>query len=217
MGDFVTLTCPTCGGKLQITPDIDRFACTHCGNEHMVKRSEGLIAIQPLADSLTGLQRATDRAAAELGLRRANEERAAVEARYSDACRGLANAQAVLEQGRRRRRNLIIAATLTVPAGLFCVGGAVVPYVMAVTGRPGTDEALSGIVCVTNGLGLLLLILTAVFLSRSLGTPRPAMSSSQAAQAAAAAQAERTASAAQLQAKQEEIEKLRRAVSHDEG
>jgi hypothetical protein len=58
MGDFVTLTCPTCGGKLQITPDIDRFACTHGGNEHIVKRSEGMIAIQPLAKSLTGLKRA---------------------------------------------------------------------------------------------------------------------------------------------------------------
>jgi len=74
MGDFVTLTCPTCGGKLQITPDIDRFACTHCGNEHLVKRSEGVIAIQPLAESLTGLKRATDRTASELAIRRLTEE-----------------------------------------------------------------------------------------------------------------------------------------------
>jgi DNA-directed RNA polymerase subunit RPC12/RpoP len=74
MGDSVTLTCPTCGGKLQITPDIDRFACTHCGNEHIVKRSEGIIAIQPLAESLTALKRATDRTASELAIRRLTEE-----------------------------------------------------------------------------------------------------------------------------------------------
>ncbi len=74
MGDFVTLTCPTCGGKLQITPDIDRFACTHCGNEHLVKRSEGVIAIQPLTESLTGLKRATDRTASELAIRRLTED-----------------------------------------------------------------------------------------------------------------------------------------------
>ncbi|MFL7795121.1 MAG: hypothetical protein AB8I69_23480 [Anaerolineae bacterium] len=29
--DSITLTCPSCGGKLQVTNDIDRFACTHCG------------------------------------------------------------------------------------------------------------------------------------------------------------------------------------------
>ena len=74
MADFVTLTCPTCGGKLQITPDIDRFACTHCGNEHLVKRSEGVIAIQPLTESLTGLKRATDRTASELAIRRLRED-----------------------------------------------------------------------------------------------------------------------------------------------
>jgi len=74
MGDFVTLTCPTCGGKLQITSDIDRFACTHCGNEHLVKRSEGVIAIQPLAESLTGLKRATDRTASELAIRRLTDD-----------------------------------------------------------------------------------------------------------------------------------------------
>jgi predicted RNA-binding Zn-ribbon protein involved in translation (DUF1610 family) len=41
MSDFVTLTCPNCGGKLQITPDINRFACTHCGNEHIVTLRTG--------------------------------------------------------------------------------------------------------------------------------------------------------------------------------
>jgi predicted RNA-binding Zn-ribbon protein involved in translation (DUF1610 family) len=74
MADFVTLTCPTCGGKLQITPDIDRFACAHCGNEHLVMRAEGAIAIRPLTESLTGLRRATDRAASELAIRRLTDE-----------------------------------------------------------------------------------------------------------------------------------------------
>lgn len=37
MPDFVTLSCPTCGGQLQITKDIERFACGHCGNEHIVR------------------------------------------------------------------------------------------------------------------------------------------------------------------------------------
>ena len=74
MADFISLTCPTCGGKLQITPDLDRFACAHCGNEHMVKRSEGVVALQPLTESLTGLRQATDRTASELAIRRLTDD-----------------------------------------------------------------------------------------------------------------------------------------------
>jgi predicted RNA-binding Zn-ribbon protein involved in translation (DUF1610 family) len=45
MAEFITLTCPTCGGKLQITEDIERFQCSHCGNDHLVKRFGGTITI----------------------------------------------------------------------------------------------------------------------------------------------------------------------------
>ena len=41
MADFITLSCPSCVHKLQITDDIDRFACGACGNEHIVNRSGG--------------------------------------------------------------------------------------------------------------------------------------------------------------------------------
>lgn len=47
MTDFVTLTCPSCGGKLQITQDIDHFACAHCGTEHTVRRTDGTISLAP--------------------------------------------------------------------------------------------------------------------------------------------------------------------------
>jgi predicted RNA-binding Zn-ribbon protein involved in translation (DUF1610 family) len=36
MADLLTLTCPTCGGSLQVTNDVDHFACMHCGNTHIV-------------------------------------------------------------------------------------------------------------------------------------------------------------------------------------
>src|SRR5258706_205176 len=42
MSDFVTLTCPSCGGRLEITKDVERFACAHCGNEHVVRRAGAL-------------------------------------------------------------------------------------------------------------------------------------------------------------------------------
>ena len=46
MGDYVSLTCPSCGGKLHVSTAIDRFACAYCGNEHIVKRGDGIILLQ---------------------------------------------------------------------------------------------------------------------------------------------------------------------------
>ena len=79
MPDFITLTCPTCGGKLQITPDVERFACAHCGNEHLVRRGAGVVTLAPVVESMDGLRRATDRTASEMALRRLKDELAAME------------------------------------------------------------------------------------------------------------------------------------------
>ena len=115
VGDFVTLTCPTCGGKLQITPDIDRFACTHCGNEHLVKRSEGVIVIQPLAESLRGLMRATDRTASEMALRRLGDELARHQSARSEAQDRVDGCQKALHERDDARRKVLWEAIVLVP------------------------------------------------------------------------------------------------------
>lgn len=74
MSDFVTLSCPSCGGKLQITHDIDRFACGYCGHEHVVKRSGGVVTIAPMIEGLRRVQIGTDRTAAELAIVRLEKE-----------------------------------------------------------------------------------------------------------------------------------------------
>jgi uncharacterized membrane protein required for colicin V production len=38
MRDFVTLTCPSCGGILEVLPNTLVFECDHCGNTHQVNR-----------------------------------------------------------------------------------------------------------------------------------------------------------------------------------
>lgn len=50
--DFITLSCPNCGGKLNITTDTERFACQFCGHEHIVRRSGGLVALEPVLKNL---------------------------------------------------------------------------------------------------------------------------------------------------------------------
>src|SRR3990170_6544959 len=44
MGDFVTLLCPRCGGKLAVAPNAITLICDHCGTQHMVRRDvEGVM------------------------------------------------------------------------------------------------------------------------------------------------------------------------------
>lgn len=74
MTDFVTLTCPSCGGKLQITNDIEQFVCGHCGNEHVVRRGGGIIAIAPVIESIKKVQTGTDKTASELAIKRLGNE-----------------------------------------------------------------------------------------------------------------------------------------------
>jgi predicted RNA-binding Zn-ribbon protein involved in translation (DUF1610 family) len=50
--DFITLSCPNCGGKLNITSDVDRFACQFCGHEHIVRRSGSMISLEPVVQAM---------------------------------------------------------------------------------------------------------------------------------------------------------------------
>lgn len=74
MTDFVTLSCPSCGGKLEITKDIERFACAHCGQEHIVRRSGGIVSLSPVVDALNKVGVGVDKTAAELAIVRLQKE-----------------------------------------------------------------------------------------------------------------------------------------------
>ena len=74
MADFVTLSCPSCGGKLTITNDIERFACAHCGNEHVVNRSGYVVSLAPVVDELKKVQAGVDKTASELAIKRLTQE-----------------------------------------------------------------------------------------------------------------------------------------------
>lgn len=74
MSDFVTLSCPSCGGKLEITQDINRFACMHCGREHIVKRSGGIVSISPIMDAIKKVEIGVDKTVSELAITRIQKE-----------------------------------------------------------------------------------------------------------------------------------------------
>lgn len=74
MADFVTLSCPSCGAPLQVTNDIDRFACAHCGAEHVVRRGGGIVSLEPVVSVLRDVRVGVDRAVSELALPRLTAE-----------------------------------------------------------------------------------------------------------------------------------------------
>ena len=49
MEDIVTLTCPTCGGKLEVGKNTSVLKCEHCGNEHLVRREDGAVTLESFA------------------------------------------------------------------------------------------------------------------------------------------------------------------------
>ena len=74
MPDFVTLSCPSCGAKLQINADIEHFACSHCGNEHVVKRGGGITSLTPVLEQLKHVSTGVDKTASELAIKRLRDD-----------------------------------------------------------------------------------------------------------------------------------------------
>lgn len=74
MPDYVTLTCPSCGGKLQINNDVERFACGYCGSEHVVKRGGGVVSLAPVIDEIKKVKIGVDKTASELAIARLTTE-----------------------------------------------------------------------------------------------------------------------------------------------
>jgi hypothetical protein len=68
----IALKCPGCGAGLQISPEMESFACGYCGTSLQTVRQGGTIALT--ADTFTNIQAGTDRTAAELALVRLKDE-----------------------------------------------------------------------------------------------------------------------------------------------
>lgn len=49
MSDFITLSCPNCGGKLEVSQNTLSLVCQHCGSEHLVRREAGSILLEEYA------------------------------------------------------------------------------------------------------------------------------------------------------------------------
>lgn len=71
---LIKLTCPKCGGKLEILSELDWVSCGYCGNELILQRSGGVITVAPIINGLKEVKIGADRAASELAIVRLNGE-----------------------------------------------------------------------------------------------------------------------------------------------
>jgi DNA-directed RNA polymerase subunit RPC12/RpoP len=81
VADLITLSCPNCGAALTLTADVDRFACAHCGMQHIVRRRGGTISLAPVLEGIAKLQATADKSASELAIARVSREIEALHAR----------------------------------------------------------------------------------------------------------------------------------------
>lgn len=47
--DFITLNCPSCGGKLTYKPNAETVVCQYCNSEHLIRRNERGISLETFA------------------------------------------------------------------------------------------------------------------------------------------------------------------------
>lgn len=60
---MLKLSCKSCGAKLELTDDIDRFACAHCGSEWLVNRSGGIVSLKAVEESIKKIEASSDKTA----------------------------------------------------------------------------------------------------------------------------------------------------------
>lgn len=72
--NIISLKCSSCGAILEISPDMEHFACGYCGVEQIVERRGGTVALKQVSEAIARVQKATDKTAAELAIRRLTSE-----------------------------------------------------------------------------------------------------------------------------------------------
>lgn len=113
---MIKLSCVNCGAPLEIGPDLDTFACGYCGTQQRAERKGGVVALKRVEAAIQGVQRGTDRTAAELALTRLAKEIAEAEASRNAAVR-MAREQV---SGAERSR-LIVTALVAVSSFSVCL------------------------------------------------------------------------------------------------
>jgi DNA-directed RNA polymerase subunit RPC12/RpoP len=125
---IIPMKCPSCGAKLEITSDMDRFVCSYCGTELITERKGGTIALKPLTDAIMRVQVGTDKTAAELAIQRLeneleqqkkDRESFSLDTRHKIDIKDANIYTLQSEMGRKSTNNAILAYILFLPVVFF--------------------------------------------------------------------------------------------------
>lgn len=92
----IAMNCPNCGARLDVTSDLDTFACAYCGSTIKVARHGGTVSLVRIEQAIGGIKTSTDRIAAELALKRLQRELGGVTAEIIFAKTDLETSQSQL-------------------------------------------------------------------------------------------------------------------------
>lgn len=145
----IALRCVSCGGKLEISPDMERFACGYCGTEQMVERRGGTVTLKGVEEAISRVQAGTDRTAAELALNRLSGELQSVSTQRSK-----------LEAQMSQAENAGCWPSAIAAFVLFAIGGSLMPK------TSGQQDAASSAIAV---IFLVLAIVVGVWIFRAVG------------------------------------------------
>lgn len=114
--EFLNMTCPNCGGSLEITKDMEVFLCGYCGKEQFVERKGGTVSLK-LVDGLAKVQKGTDKTAAELALNRLKRDLDAVNYEWEEINKQLKERRKQSEQAHHVVGGIVVCVGFVV----FCV------------------------------------------------------------------------------------------------
>ncbi len=117
--DFITLSCPNCGGSLAITQDIERFACRYCGYEHIVRRSGGVVSLEPVMQVMGQIHASVNQVS--LGM-----DRIGISAEKQAAEQAIIRLNQEIEDINKQLVQLRSAKESTIGAGIFMIALALV-------------------------------------------------------------------------------------------
>jgi len=144
---MIKLTCNCCGGKLEITDDIERFSCGHCGTEWLVNRGGGIVSLKSVEDNLEKISSSSEKTAEhskilanEIRLKKIKEKITELEKNLEEEKKKIKEQIAVLEEKKgkikinpqkdneeKRKKNLRLALFFILSSiisfFLFCVSG----------------------------------------------------------------------------------------------
>ena len=105
MPNFVTLSCPYCGGPLETTADAGRLACPYCGKEQFA----GQDLPNPV---LLSVKQASDRVSDELALQAAVKERMAGETTLKAALQKIQHSRTTISINKMVGSSIVVLAII---------------------------------------------------------------------------------------------------------